>query len=632
MNKCFLLFRFIGLLPLVSTQFTISPINNTLGIYFHEEGSIKISNDKWTLLVYKDILPIREAITNNDRILDSLLDAFTSSDSPRMTSFKPEIQTHVSLLRQISQSINLKYREVNSETRNYAFREKRGVFNGIGTVWKSITGNLDASDGEYFNECINKITRDERHIETLLKNQISVTTSVIKNFNTTIQNLQIDEETFNRDIAEIHQTIMDISDDLSFYQAQIKTLDICESLMESYTFLENTLNDIINAITFARLNILHSSIITPVDLINSLQQISQSLSKNNLPLPIYSSYIPQYIDIIELQAYQSDSKIVFVLKIPLTNPETYMLYRLYPIPILDSRTELHHIIPTSQKYIARDDNSMLYVTLQTLERCKPLNQREKICPELLPYPIDSEAICEAQLLRGSNSLPKTCTVSLLLAKGYNVKELDHNFWLITVSEPLPITINCERKEIKTEIIQMNSLLRMQPYCNAFVGSTRIHGKPIVEKYANVTYRNHPVMIPFNCCQHISSNLHIPDLRPLKLNKIDMEDLNIAQHKLNEYSEELDRLINEPFIYKHLSWFTILTITLIICLPVTYIICKCRRKKLPRITMAAYNDDSPPPPRPTLRKSLRLRLSNVLAKRRPPVHPDQEVEEELEAFQ
>lgn len=34
------------------------------------------------------------------------------------------------------------------------------------------------------------------------------------------------------------------------------------------------------------------------------------------------------------------------------------------------------------------------------------------------------------------------------------------------------------------------------------------------------------------------------LKPLKLNKINVDDLNIAQDKLNEYLDELDKVINQ----------------------------------------------------------------------------------------
>lgn len=202
------------------------------------------------------------------------------TDNPRMSSFRSEVRTHISLLTQISQSLQLKVEEIFADTKRY----KRGILNGIGTFWKAITGNLDASDGEYYTNCINKLTNDEHQLENLIKNQISVTTSVIKSFNSTIQKLKIDEETFNKDIKEIENSIYDISDDLAYINSKLRVLELCESLMESYMFLENSLDNILNSITFARLKILHSSIITPKDLVASLQEISQSIHKNNLPI------------------------------------------------------------------------------------------------------------------------------------------------------------------------------------------------------------------------------------------------------------------------------------------------------------------------------------------------------------
>lgn len=517
-----------------------------------------------------------------------------------------------------------------SDTQNYNSRARRGIFNGIGTIWKSITGNLDASDGEYFNEHLEKLSRDETHVETLLKNQISVTTSVIKSFNSTIQKLQIDEETFNKDIINIQQAMMNISDEFAFHNAKIETLDLCESLMESYSFIENTLNDILNAITFARLKILHSSIITPLDLIESLKQISHSLQKTNLPLPVYSSSLSKYIDIIELEAYQSETKVIFVLKIPLVEPETYTLYHLYPIPIPDNRTGFHHIIASNQKYIAKDDDSMLYVSPRSLENCKTLGRNQKICPEMLPHPIDSDSICEAQLLRSSNHiLPGTCQTQLLLIKEYNVQEIDQNLWLISISDPLPITIKCEEKKASTTIIKVNSLLRLQPDCNAFIGSTRVHAKRFIEAYQTVEYKNHPVEIPYECCRHLPEKYPIPDIEPLNLNKINTDDLNVAQHKLDQYSEELDKIINEPFVKRHLSWFTILTITAIVVIVILYILSKCRRRRPPMITMSNYSDDQPQAPRPQRRKLGRLNFTSILPKRRPSIHLDDPFTEETE---
>lgn len=65
-----------------------------------------------------------------------------------------------------------------------------GNLSGIGTGWNLFTGYLGASDGEYLNKCINKIFHRELELEKLMKNRISVTTSVIKNFNVSIHKYQ----------------------------------------------------------------------------------------------------------------------------------------------------------------------------------------------------------------------------------------------------------------------------------------------------------------------------------------------------------------------------------------------------------------------------------------------------------
>lgn len=83
-------------------------------------------------------------------------------------------------------------------------------------------------------------------------------------------------------------------------------LIVCERLLESYTFLELSLYDILNSITLASLKIIHRAIITPRDLINSLQEISEALRKDNLN--IHLSNVAKYFEMIELSIFQSEPK------------------------------------------------------------------------------------------------------------------------------------------------------------------------------------------------------------------------------------------------------------------------------------------------------------------------------------
>lgn len=487
-----------------------------------------------------------------------------------MIKFHSEIRTHVTLLTQISDSIKDKFKEVLMDTR----RHKRGLVDGLGSIFKSITGNLDASDGQFYTDSINKLNQDQHQMENLLKNQISVTISVIKSFNETIQKLQINEKAFNDDMNKIEKAISQIGNKVALVEAKMVFFEICEKLLESYLYLQDSIDDILNSITFARLKIIHPSIITPDNLITSLQEISQNLVKNNLPLSVKYSEVAQYLEIIELEAFQTNSDLVFVLKIPLVEQQLYTLYHLYPIPILDNRTGLHHVLSFSQKYLARNDDSLMYIPVKDLTTCKQLSPSRKLCSDLYAYPIDSNAACEAQLLKNFGEIPKNCDSVLIFGQGYNVQKLQENVWLVIVSEPTHATINCLHMDTKIITINENSILKLQPKCNAFVGITKLQAEN--RNILNVTDNSHPVLIPYDCCSNVPEKIQLPKLKPLQFDNLNIDNLDVANHKLEQYSRDLDKLINEPFVTRNISWLTYLTITLVISLILFYIVHKCRK--------------------------------------------------------
>lgn len=70
-----------------------------------------------------------------------------------------------------------------------------------------------------------------------------------------------------------------------------------------------------------------------VHLITALQEISQNLIKNNLPLPVKYSNIAKYLKMIAHEAFQTHLE------------QLYTAYHLFPIPMFYTRTSLHIYIP-----------------------------------------------------------------------------------------------------------------------------------------------------------------------------------------------------------------------------------------------------------------------------------------------
>lgn len=86
-------------------------------------------------------------------------------------------------------------------------------------------------------------------------------------------------------------------------------------------------------------------------------------------------------------------------------------------------------------------------------------------------------------------------------------------------------------------------MKLQPECSAFVGNTLIHGQTMVEAFENITHNSHPNIITFDDCNHLHEQIHIPKVESIKVSKINTDDFNIVEHKLNQHSDQLDKMIN-----------------------------------------------------------------------------------------
>lgn len=98
---------------------------------------------------------------------------------------------------------------------------------------------------------------------------------------------------------------------------------------------------------------------------------------------------------------------------------------------------------------------------------------------------------------------------------------------------------------KTINVYKNSILKLQAHCISYIGSVRVQS---VENYESEdTNIVEMPSITYECCENIVNREKLEKLKPLKITKLNLDELNVAEHKLNEYSEQLDEIINRPFI-------------------------------------------------------------------------------------
>lgn len=127
--------------PLNNNDVTIIDLKENPGLYPLKLGNAKVQESSWTLIKRLDCnLLLREfqILQNN---VKTILTTFKSKPNDQITFYKGRLDNLHSTMESLVSE--------NAKKLNHLFpeqRSKRGLADGLGSVFKFITGNLDAND------------------------------------------------------------------------------------------------------------------------------------------------------------------------------------------------------------------------------------------------------------------------------------------------------------------------------------------------------------------------------------------------------------------------------------------------------------------------------------------------------
>ncbi|KAH1028479.1 hypothetical protein HUJ05_001834 [Dendroctonus ponderosae] len=205
------------------------------------------------------------------------------------------------------------------------FRQKRGLLNIVGQASKWLFGILDNEDGKKYNQAISKLQLDQKNLINHVNDQISLSKHLIKNFNKTITILDDNQRVLQKSVNLLTNTVDNKINNLQSYltfQSVLSQINLdCQNLI---TYLDN-LED---AIMFAKLNTLHNSIISIPELKEIINQVKLIYESDAAPNFRDILYHYQYFG---TQVTFANNKIIFAIHVPIIKPETFSFHHLYPI-------------------------------------------------------------------------------------------------------------------------------------------------------------------------------------------------------------------------------------------------------------------------------------------------------------
>ena len=161
----------------IAEEIRITLLTNNPGILPFKLGNSKFKQQDHTFLHYFNIDELRHNIITLDNQISTLTE---TAHNPHYNSYSLPLSKY---LGEQLQLIKNKYNSISKH------RYRRGIINGLGSIIKSITGNLDQDDAETYSRAILTLQSNQKLIANKINNGISLSKPILERYNTTISTI-----------------------------------------------------------------------------------------------------------------------------------------------------------------------------------------------------------------------------------------------------------------------------------------------------------------------------------------------------------------------------------------------------------------------------------------------------------
>lgn len=401
-------------------------------------------------------------------------------------------------LEEVTTILKQKHRQASMILQNLTSkRRQRRSINILGTVVKSITGNLDNEDLLTLNNQINTLKLSNELLTTENNEQIKINDIFEKRIN------NLTKEAFRQSVEIskfIRQTKMSLDSPIN-WQHMIHLHNIIFNL----DTINYQLDTVFEAIQLSRLGVISTALLYPVE----LEMATQLLTAQNIEITSYD----QTYEYLEMTALHNDSSIIFLINVPRIKNENYQLLRIEPIPINRKSIQIE-----SKFAITSEDESFLLKG-----KCSPIENTFLCDIENLINVTGNE--CYHKLFRGEATKcaftndKSTADIQIIENNGILVKN---------AFNPIHLNNTCgfgPKNLTGTFFITFNN-------CSITIGSTRFDSKVF-------RFDKKPDILPLN---FVSVNKTKVIVEPMEI----LHDLQVNnRHRINhlETSKQQDNLLN-----------------------------------------------------------------------------------------
>lgn len=424
------------------------------------------------------------------------------------------------------------------------YRVKRGLVNGLGSIVKSITGNLDHEDALRYNNVLKDLQVNQDKIISEFNNHISLNKEWMLQYTNVISQLAENQSKINATIDLLIDSNAHAESSLLKYAKFAQLLEIIGENMEDL-ILE--LDRIENMLAFIRTETTHHSMVKIDVLKDMIGKLKHLYDKDQ----ILDLEIREYYNIIKPGFYYVGKQIVIIFSIPIVSRDTYELYRLSIVPNKNRQA----LIPP-YPFLATNELSFVYMEAEC-----PKLKNWYLCEKKFSHQVRSTPDCIQTLIR-TQALDKTCSFTPITLSKEALDKLDDHHYVISFPNETRIHSTCGSEVI--DILQGSYLVTIPVKCLLRTAQFTITNDRDVIKGQPLKL----MKIPYASEQQITSH-------PLRLNSIDLQGLHSIQNKvMMEAPVDFEKENSTSMYHTTIPFYIVMLITAVII--IAFIIYRKRR--------------------------------------------------------
>jgi len=313
------------------------------GIYFEKIGRLHPVQTWWKLVIKIDISSLmrraeqlRGSIQRTESLCESIL-----THTRTCQNFYMIIAKRYDKIQLLIDRIQIVY--------GTEMNKRRGLFNGLGSIAKTLFGTMDADDDKLISEQLMLLHNANAVTQHALKNQIKVINSTIAHVDNIESTIEQNEKTLLELIKQIQSTIVihnrrnDLDEHFTIIDAMIS--DLTRDAIETLEYLMNI-----------KQGFLHPKL-TPIDnIINNLREAAAGLPKG-LYFP-FTCQKQEWLNIEKVTtttAYRDKENIYSILKFPLATLPMYEILHAISLPVYD-HDDVFTAVEIRNRWIAVDND------------------------------------------------------------------------------------------------------------------------------------------------------------------------------------------------------------------------------------------------------------------------------------